>query len=165
MPRAGIALGSNLGDRMANLSEAIRLLSEIAENNAIFLKARTYRTKPLDCPPGSPDFFNTVVEFSFAGSASELFLNTRSIETSMGRQSNPQRNAPRIIDLDILYLGNLQTDSKDLILPHPRMHERSFVLQPLADICPNLVLPGHSKCVSRLLEELTANEPALIAID
>ena len=164
MPRAGIALGSNLGDRKANLIEAIRLLGEIALQNEAFLKAPVYQTEPLHCPPDSPDFLNTVVEFGFNGTAAELLADTREIEKSMGRTTNPQRNAPRVIDVDILYLGDEQCNSPDLILPHPRLHERRFVLQPLADIRPELVLPGHSKCIAKLLDELKSDEAPLVAI-
>lgn len=164
MPRAGIALGSNLGDRMANLAEAIRMLGEIAINNEPFLQAPVYQTEPLLCPPNSPDFLNTVVEFSFNGTAAELLGETRAIEKSMGRMNNPQRNAPRVIDVDILYVGNEQCQSTDLILPHPRLHERRFVLQPLADIRPELVLAGQAKCIALMLEELKSDEAPLVAI-
>ena len=164
MPRAGIALGSNLGDRMANLAEAIRMLGEIAIKNEPFLKAPVYQTEPLLCPPDSPDFLNTVVEFSFNGTATELLGETRAIEKSMGRTNNPQRNAPLVIDVDILYLGNEQCDSTDLILPHPRLHERRFVLQPLADIRPELVLAGQAKCIAHMLKELNSNEAPMVAI-
>jgi 2-amino-4-hydroxy-6-hydroxymethyldihydropteridine diphosphokinase len=164
MLRAGIALGSNLGDRKANLIEAIRLLGEIALQNEAFLKAPVYQTEPLHCPPDSPDFLNTVVEFGFNGTAAELLAQTRVIEKFMGRTANPQRNAPRVIDVDILYLGDERCDSPDLILPHPRLHERRFVLQPLADIRADLVLPGHSKCIANLLDELKIDEAPLVAI-
>ena len=164
MPRAGIALGSNLGDRMANLDMATQMLREIAIKNETFLKAHVYQTEPLHCPPDSPDFLNTVVEFGFDGTASELLGKTRAIEISMGRLSNPQRNAPRVIDVDILYLGNEQCDSSDLILPHPRLHERRFVLQPLADIRPELVLAGQAKCIAQILKELKSNEAPLVAL-
>lgn len=162
MPRVGIALGSNLGDRMANLNEAIRLIGEIALKNEPFLKAPIYQTEPLHCPPDSPNFLNTVVEFSFDDSAEKLLELTREIEKSMGRKANPQRNAPRVIDVDILYLGEERCNTPNLILPHPRLHERRFVLQPLADIRPDLVLPGHSKCIASLLEELTSDKSPLI---
>lgn len=165
MPRVGIALGSNLGDRKANLIEAIRALGELAQAQEPFLKARIYQTEPLHCPPDSPDFLNTVVEFSFDGTAEELLKKTRAIETKMGRTPNPQLNAPRVIDVDILYLGDEQCDSPDLVLPHPRLHQRRFVLQPLADIRPDLVLPGHTKCIANQLDELKSDEAPLVAID
>jgi 2-amino-4-hydroxy-6-hydroxymethyldihydropteridine diphosphokinase len=164
MPRAGIALGSNLGDRMANLNEAVRLIGEIAVNNEPILKAPIYQTEPLHCPPNSPEFLNTVVEFSFDGTAEELLKKTRAIETLMGRTPNSQRNAPRQIDLDILYLGEECRDFDHLILPHPRLHERRFVLQPLSDIRPDLVLPGHTKSIAALLEKLTSDEAPLVKV-
>lgn len=164
MPRAGIALGSNLGDRLANISEAIRLIGEIALKNEPFLKAPVYQTEPLHCPPNSPDFLNTVIEFGFADSAEKLLELTRAIEKSMGRKANPQRNAPRVIDIDILYLGEEQCNTSKLTLPHPRLHQRRFVLKPLADIRPNLVLPGHAKRIASLLEELTSDESPLMPL-
>ncbi|MGA0853791.1 MAG: 2-amino-4-hydroxy-6-hydroxymethyldihydropteridine diphosphokinase [Luteolibacter sp.] len=164
MPRAGIALGSNLGDRMANLREAMRLIGEIADKTSPFLKAAIYQTEPVHCPPDSPNFFNTVVEISFDGNAEELLKKTRAIETQMGRTPNPQRNAPRLIDLDILYFGEERHDSIHLTLPHPRMHERRFVLQPLSDIRPDLILPRHSKTVASLLDELSSDEAPLIEV-
>ncbi|MEY5012962.1 MAG: 2-amino-4-hydroxy-6-hydroxymethyldihydropteridine diphosphokinase [Verrucomicrobiota bacterium] len=164
MPRAGIALGSNLGDRMANLCEAMRLIAEIADKTSPFLKAAIYQTEPLHCPPDSPNFLNTVVEISFDGNAEELLEKTRAIETQMGRTPNPQRNAPRLIDLDILYFGQERHDSTHLTLPHPRMHERRFVLQPLSDIRPDLILPGHSKTVASLLDELSSDEAPLVKV-
>jgi len=165
MPRAGIALGSNLGNRIANLAEATRRLEEMATKNQPFLKAPIYQTEPLQCPPDSPEFLNTVVEFEFNGSAAKLLKLTRSIENSMGRIASPLRNAPRLIDVDILYLGNEQIDSPDLVLPHPRMHQRRFVLQPLADIRPDLLLPGHAIPITELLATLACEETPLVAIN
>ena len=164
MPRAGIALGSNLGDRMANLYEAMRLIGEIAAKNEPILKAPIYQTEPLQCPPESPEFLNTVLEFSFDGTAEELLNKTHNIETLMERKPNPQRNAPRQIDVDILYLGEEHCNFADPILPHPRLHERRFVLQPLSDIRPDLVLPGHSKPIHMLLKELSSDEAPLVKV-
>lgn len=139
MPRAGIALGSNLGDSAANLRAAAACLREIATPGEPFLQAPAYQTKPLNCPPGSPDFLNTVVEIAFDGSPLELLAITQGIERKLGRVPNATRNAPRVIDVDILYLGDEVFDNGTLVLPHPRMMERQFVLQPLADIRPDLV--------------------------
>lgn len=144
MPRAGIALGSNLGESPDLLSQAIQLLQSLAVPGEPFLEAPVYRTAPVACPPGSPDFLNTAVELAFAGSAFELLERTRAIERQLGRGASTQRNAPRLIDVDLLYFGNERIETERLTLPHPRLRIRRFVLQPLADIRPDLILPGDS---------------------
>ena len=163
--RAGIALGSNLGDRMALLREAIAMLRQTSIIGEAFLEAPVYRTDPLDCPPGSPEFFNTVVEIAWAGTPLELLEKTREIERRLGRTREAGRNAPRTIDLDLLYCGDLVAADDDLTLPHPRIAERRFVLQPLADIRPELVLPGHDGSVRDLLEKLASGEAALVPVN
>ena len=165
MPRAGIALGSNLGDRPANLQAAISCLREIAEPAAPVLCAPIYQTEPRFCPAGSPRFLNTVVEITFEGTALELLEKNRAIEMRLGRQRGNERNAPRTIDIDLLYLGNETLDHPELTLPHPRIGERRFVLQPLADIRPQLILPGQHRSVSDLLAELATDEPPLLRFE
>lgn len=162
MPRAGIALGSNLGDRVRHLRQALQALRQISMPGEPVLKAPFYQTQPRLCPPGSPDFLNTVIEISFNGKPLELLDLTRRIEKSLGRARGPEQNAPRTIDIDLLYLGDEIIDDEKLTLPHPRMTERRFVMQPLADIRPELVLPGHSRSVSETLERLVTDEPPLV---
>ena len=164
MPRAGIALGSNLGDRAVRLCEAVSRLREIAVAGEPFLTAPVYRAEPRFCPPGSPEFLNTVVEIAFAGGAVELLEETRRIETELGRVRSAERNAPRVVDLDLLYVGDETSATAELELPHPRIGERRFVLQPLADIRPELVLPGHSQSVAGMLAALPADEAPLVVI-
>lgn len=156
MARAGIALGSNLGDRRAHLSAAIAGLREIAVPGAPVLLAAIYQTAPRDCPPGAPDFLNTVVEIEFAASPLDLLVTTRTIENQLGRVRCGTRNAPRVIDIDLLYHGDSCCDEPVLVLPHPRISQRRFVLQPLADIRPELVLPGQMLTVAELLDRLPA---------
>ena len=151
MPRAGIALGSNLGDRLANLQAARDCLREIATPGEPFLEASNYQTEPQLCPPGSPTFYNSVVELAFTGDAFQLLELTQGIEKMLGRTGAPERNAPRIIDVDLLYFGEEIIDTEALVLPHPRICERLFVLQPLAEIRPELVLPGHTRSIAELL--------------
>jgi 2-amino-4-hydroxy-6-hydroxymethyldihydropteridine diphosphokinase len=164
MPRAGIALGSNLGDRLGHLRAAIARLREIAASDGVFLTAPVYQTEPRLCPPGSPDFLNTVVEFSFGGSPLDLLVETRAIEKALGRALAGERNAPRIIDLDVLYLGGEISATHELELPHPRIGERRFVLQPLADIRPDLVLPGQTMNIAEMLGVLAVDGAALVAV-
>lgn len=162
MPRAGIALGSNLGDRLFNLREAFSLLLEISTPGEPVLAAPVYQTEPRFCPPGSPDFLNTVVEIGFEGTPLELLAKTRAIERKLGRAQVSERNAPRVIDLDLLYLGDETNARDELELPHPRIGERRFVLQPLADIRPELVLPGRDQSIAGLLAALPPDEAPLV---
>lgn len=154
MPRAGIALGSNLGDRHANLQAALDALRAIATPGEPVLAAPVYQTTPLFCPPGSPDFLNTVVEIAFNGTALELLEKTQAAEAALGRVRGTERNAPRVIDVDLLYFGDEVIEYDALVLPHPRIGERRFVLQPLADIRPELVLPGQTRSVAEMLAGL-----------
>lgn len=165
MPRAGIALGSNLGDRMQNLRAALEALREIAAPGEPVRIAPVYQTEPRFCPPGSPQFLNTVVEIGFEGDPLELLENTQAMEIRLGRPRGTERNAPRVIDIDLLYLGDKTFEHGTLHLPHPRIGERRFVLQPLADIRPELMLPGQSKPVSGMLAHLVTDEPPLVLFE
>lgn len=137
MPRVAIALGSNLGDRDANIAAAISELGKIASPGEPFLTASLYDTAPQDCPPGSPRFLNTAIDLDYPGNDPlELLCLTQAIETRLGRDANPVRNAPRIIDIDILIFGDIRLDHPQLQLPHPRIAERPFVHLPLREIRP-----------------------------
>lgn len=164
MPRVGIALGSNLGDRSANLRAALELLRGITTPGEPILRAPVYQTEPKLCPPGSPPFYNTVVEIGYEGLPADLLHATRDFERQLGREPAAERNAPRVIDIDLLYFGGSRIDSDDLELPHPRIGERRFVLQPLADIRPDLVLPGRSIPIAAMLENLVSDEPPLVRV-
>jgi 2-amino-4-hydroxy-6-hydroxymethyldihydropteridine diphosphokinase len=138
MPRVAIALGSNLGDRESNIATAISKLRKLASPGAPFLTASTYDTEPKDCPPDSPRFLNTAVAFDYPGSDPlELLRHTQAIESDLGRETKPIRNAPRLIDIDILIFGETQLDHPLLQLPHPRINERPFVYLPLREILPD----------------------------
>ena len=164
MARAGIALGSNLGNRLAHLRAACAGLRAIATPGEPVLLAAIYQTEPRLCPPGSPDFLNTVIEIGFAGGPLDLLLVTRALEAKLGRVRGAGTNAPRVIDLDLLYLGDAQCQTTALHLPHPRLSQRRFVLQPLADIRPGLVLPGQVLTIAELLAALPSDEPPLARI-
>ena len=126
------------------------------------LCAPVYETDPVGCPEGAAPFLNTVVEIGLHIRCSPLHLLTalRQIEKTLGRPSRYPLNASRCIDLDILYAGQLKMATSDLCLPHPRLHTRRFVLVPLADIRPELKLPGLAKPVNELLREL--DDPAKV---
>jgi len=138
MPKVGISFGANLGDPLAQFREALRRLAPAMASEHL-LVSPVYETAPVDCPPGSPSFLNAVVEFETDWSPSQLLALTQKIETGLGRPANRERNAPRPIDLDLLYYDDLQIATEKLQLPHPRLRERAFVLVPLRAIRPDLV--------------------------
>ncbi len=160
--RAGIALGSNLGNRLANLRKARDMLLTLMPEGTQYLQAPVYISSPVNCPADSPDFFNTVVEIDFIGTPHDLLRSTQGIEFHIGRVAVAQTNAPRIIDLDILYFDDVKLqDGGILTLPHPRLIYRRFVLQPLVDIRPELVLPGDVATVGEHFRRLDSDEPEL----
>jgi 2-amino-4-hydroxy-6-hydroxymethyldihydropteridine diphosphokinase len=153
--RVGIALGSNLGDRLENLRAARRAITTIAGVALPVLASPLYETDPVGCESGATKFLNAVIEFSYAGEPGELFDQLKRIEVELGRPANHQLNVSRPIDVDLLYFGDTMLKSSRLTLPHPRIVGRQFVLQPLADIRPGLVLPGQTKTVRELLASAT----------
>ena len=133
--KAGIALGSNLGDRYGHIEAAIAALQGIHEGpESDFRVATIIETEPVDCEPGTPGFLNTVLELDTSLEPLELFDVCQKIEEEAGRPGKRAKNSPRTIDVDLLYLGALEMDTDRLILPHPRMHERDFVMEPLREI-------------------------------
>lgn len=158
MPIVGIALGSNLGDRLANLQQTRDLLPTVG-------CAPVYSTAPVGCPPGSPDFYNTVIEIESGLPPLQLLELTQSIESQLGRPGAACRtlNAPRTIDIDLLYTGTSIT-TPQLTLPHPRLHLRRFVLQPLSDLHPDLVVANQTASASQLLASLQSDEPPLTLV-
>lgn len=163
MTRTAIALGSNLGNRLRHLQAARDLLKKIAAPGTLS-QAAIYQTEPVACPPDSPDFYNTVIEIGYAGTAHELLDATQAIEFHLGRTRSTEPNAPRVIDLDILYFGDERIEGEILDLPHPRLTSRRFVLQPLADIRPDLILPGDQVSIAEHLQHLDSNEPPLVTV-
>jgi 2-amino-4-hydroxy-6-hydroxymethyldihydropteridine diphosphokinase len=154
MMRTGVALGSNLGDRLENLGAARKAIVDLASVIAPVLASPIYETEPVDCEPGATKFVNAVLEFDYKGTPAELLEQLIRIEESLGRGRDHARNVSRKIDIDLLYFGDAKIDNEQLKLPHPRLHSRKFVLQPLADIRPDLVLPDQTKTVRELLAQL-----------
>lgn len=150
--RFGIALGSNLGDRAANMHHGIELLLARVPGIRLAASAPIYETDPIDCAPGTQAFLNSVIEIEADCTPQELHAHLKAIELAMGRPAQRERHSPRTLDLDLLYADAVISTDPDLILPHPRMHLRTFVLKPLADIRPDLILPGFSQPVSNLLQ-------------
>ena len=135
-----LALGSNLGDRNTLVESAIKALTKI-DGLTNLKSAPFYETEPVDCPEGSPTFLNTVVQARYSGDVFALLDQAQGIERQLGRQRTGIRNEARVIDIDLLLIEGVALETDRLTLPHPRMHERLFVLQPLADLQPDLVLP------------------------
>lgn len=143
--RAYIGLGANQGDTSATLTAAVESLRAV-ERSAFVAVSGFYRTAPIDAP--GPDFLNAVARIDTELEPYSLLLHLLDIEMMLGRKrraagSAPgQKNAPRKVDLDLLLVGDLIIRSTPLTLPHPRLHERAFVLRPLLDLEPQLQLPG-----------------------
>lgn len=149
----GIGLGSNLGNRLVTLHAAfdwLRSLDPVARFSKI------YESIPLDCPEGSPLFLNAAAEIEFPGQPEELLTLIQAQERTFGRPDLRPRNAPRPLDMDLLYAEDRVVNTERLVLPHPRLTSRVFVLQPLDDLCPDRIIPGTGRTVRQLLADLLA---------
>ena len=151
--RTAVALGSNVGDRFENLRAARKAILGRANVQAPILSSPIYETEPVDCEPGAGKFLNAVVEFVYDGDPAHLLEQLIRIEESLGRTRDHPYNVSRTIDIDLLYSGDRRINNEQLQSPHPRLHLREFVLRPLADICPDLTLPGQ-KTIRELLAEV-----------
>lgn len=149
--RAGIALGSNLGDRLAHLRRARAQVLTLPGVSLPAIHSRVYETAPVQSAPDAGAYLNAVLEVEYTGQPVTLLDGLQQIEADLGRPSKRPRNASRTIDLDILYAGNLVLSNEEVVIPHPRLHLRRFVLTPLADIRPDLTLPGQQQTVAVLL--------------
>ena len=153
--RAGVALGSNLGERLANLRNARKDISALAGVLPPVRSSAIYETEPVGCEKSAPKFLNAVIEIGYSGPPEELLHALAAIEKILGRPAAHARNVSRTIDLDLLYFGELVIENGELRLPHPRIVEREFVLRPLADVRPDLILPEQTDSISALLLRLS----------
>jgi 2-amino-4-hydroxy-6-hydroxymethyldihydropteridine diphosphokinase len=151
--RIGIALGSNLGDRLANLRAARKAVVGLVGDKAL-LMSPIYETEPVGCETGAGKFLNAVLEIDYDGDPTELLEELIRVEESLGRDRVHARNVSRKIDIDLLYADGLNVQNERLQLPHHRLHLRKFVLQPLANIRPDLVLPNQTTTVRELLAQI-----------
>jgi 2-amino-4-hydroxy-6-hydroxymethyldihydropteridine diphosphokinase len=158
----GLCLGTNLGDRMANLRAAASALAEL-EQTDIIARSAVYETEPVDVSPEHRDqaFLNAVLVLETALDVRRISRHMHAIEDEMGRVRTSDRNAPRPIDIDIIYADGIQLEEDDLTVPHPEWAGRRFVVQPLADVRPGFVLPGTNRTVSDVLLSLP-QEPKVI---
>ena len=153
-----VALGSNLGDSRRIILDAMAWLQNFSD--APILKSFLWQTSPVDCPPGSPMFLNAVVALvpQKNETPESLLKKLRELEQEFGRAPKTVLNEARPLDLDLIAFGSEMRHSPELILPHPRAHERKFVLQPLSEIAPELILPGQGRTVLQLLAGLSGDE-------
>lgn len=155
---AFVALGGNLGDAQASVLEATERLG--AFSSEPIYRSSLWRSSPVNCPPGSPDFINAVVVFTPQSSLTPegLIIELQALEREFGRQTKKILNEARPLDLDLIAWGCEVRDTPILTLPHPRAHLRRFVLQPLSELAPDLVLPGQTQTVAELLSLLRTDE-------
>src|SRR5580700_6855387 len=139
---AFVALGSNLGDSAEIVRRALDRLQTLSD--APMLRSSLWRSTPVDCPPGSPLFVNAMAGLRPRADQSpqSLLSQLQILEVEFGRSRGSVPNEPRLLDLDLIAFGARTVNSSELVLPHPRAHRRRFVLQPLAEIAPEFVLPG-----------------------
>ena len=153
-----IALGSNLGDSRRIILEAMARLQKLSDQ--LLLQSSLWQTTPVNCPPGSLLFVNAVVGLAPQKNETpeSLLQKLHALEKEFGRTPKMVLNEPRALDLDLIAFGTETRNSPELVLPHPRAHLRRFVLQPLSEIAPELILAGQSITVSRLLAGLPETE-------
>jgi 2-amino-4-hydroxy-6-hydroxymethyldihydropteridine diphosphokinase len=152
-----IALGSNLGDRAANIESAIAKLRQTSGIEVICVSS-SLENPAVGGPEDSPPFLNAAAEIRTTVAAHALLKRLLEIERELGR-TRRDKWEPRVIDLDLLLYGDQILSSQELIVPHPLMHERRFVLEPLAEIAPNAVHPALQMSIAGLLQNLGAATP------
>jgi 2-amino-4-hydroxy-6-hydroxymethyldihydropteridine diphosphokinase len=133
--RVFLGLGSNMGDRQGHLARAVAALPDLVA------VSRLYQTEPVGGPPGQDDYLNLVAELDTELTGPELLALAHRLEQEAGRVRTV-RHGPRTLDVDVLLVGDLVIDEPELIVPHPRMWERRFVVEPLHDLAPDLVPPS-----------------------
>ena len=147
-----IGIGSNLGDRHSNCEESVKRIRELKDVKVTAVSG-FYETSPVGGPP-QPMYINGVICLETQTGPAELLADLKNIEKIMGRSDAALRDLPRMIDLDIILYGNLIIETKELKVPHPRMHERFFVLKGLAEVAPDVIHPVLKKTAGELLRKI-----------
>ena len=155
---AFVALGSNLGDSVAIVQEAFGRLEPLSR--LPLRRSSLWQSTPVDCPPGSGLYVNAMAGLSplEAETPETLLEKLQALEVAFGRRPKQVLNEPRPLDLDLIAFGAERRQTPRLTLPHPRTHLRKFVLQPLRELAPDLVLPGQPRTIAELLGELSSDE-------
>jgi 2-amino-4-hydroxy-6-hydroxymethyldihydropteridine diphosphokinase len=150
-----LGIGANLGEPRTAIAQALERLRQGGLGH--LRRAPLYRTCPVDCDPGTPDFINTAVTGRWPESPQALLALCRAVEEALGRPARRSSRAPRVLDLDVLLFGEDMVDSPALTIPHPRLQQRLFVLVPLAEIAPHWRIPPTletvARCRDRALQE------------
>ena len=148
---AGLSLGSNRGNRLGHLRQAVRRLAAVP-GLRVLAQSRVYETEPIDVPEAFQKlaFLNAVVIVEWPGPVRGLLAAAKRIEKAAGRRPGA-RNGPRPLDIDIVYAGSRKVNEPDLVVPHPQWKKRRFVLEPLAELRPDLVMPGSRRTVREVL--------------
>lgn len=152
----GLSLGSNLGDKVENLRRAARLVLDSPDAELVG-KSSLYETEPVDVKPEFQHmkFLNSVMIVSSGLDAPHWLKTIGEVEYALGRRrDSDDKNVPREVDVDIIFYGDQLIGSGGLVVPHPRWAERRFVVQPLAELQPDRILPGMTESVSQVLEKL-----------
>lgn len=157
---AFVALGSNVGDSRAIILRAMDELEKLS--SSALKRSSLWETEPVDCPPGSAPFINAMVGLEpLTGETPETLLKKlKALEVEFGRKPKNVLNEPRPLDLDLIAFGNEVRSGSALTLPHPRAHERRFVLAPWNEIAPDYVIPGRAVSIRQLLHQLGAAQYA-----
>jgi len=153
---AYIALGSNLGDRERNIRSAVKKLGE-TDGVSVVKVSKLFDNPAVGGPENSPNFLNAAARLETTLGSHALLHRLLEIERELGRQRR-EKWEPRLIDLDLILYGDQIISSQELVIPHPLMHERKFVLQPLAEIAPDIVHPTLQMTIAGLLETVTSRQ-------
>lgn len=145
-----LGIGSNIGDKEANLAKAVQYIEQIRGIDVLETSS-LYETEPVGGPE-QDDYLNGVVKVKTALPPDSLLMNLKEIELKMGRKPSG-RDHPRAIDIDVLLYEDMVVEMKDIIVPHPRMHQRTFVLKGLSEIAPDVVHPVLAKTALELYQE------------
>ena len=161
-----LSLGSNLGDRLAHLMQAREALAQLPQTRLV-AASRVYETEPVGVADACRElqYLNAIVILETALDVHVFSDAMHAIETRQGRQRTADRNAPRVIDIDLISCGDIILNEPDLQLPHPRAHLRRFVCEPLSELLPELILPGQTQPMRELLAQLPATPRVSVATE